>query len=117
MKTDMSEKLKIYSISVMAFKASQDVLELSFIDNGARGEDVTHVEQLPAIVPAHSIKEAAEQAKVFAFNRWTVEDGWYGHQACILPVTKDFYEKAFVAHEAGVVDTLDESEPGECFSF
>lgn len=112
----MEQKLKVYVISVMAFMSTEDALELSFL-TGAEGDISTCIEQLPGIVPASSISEAAEQTKTFALDRWKPSEGWYGHQAAILPVTKNFYEAAFTAYKAGVVDTFDETEQGECFTF
>jgi hypothetical protein len=112
----MSEKLKVYSVSVMAFMAIDDALELSFISEDQTNGEITYIEHLPALIPASTIEEAAERAKEFALNKWQPGAGWYGHQAEILPVTKDFYEAAFRAYKAGVVDTLDDEE-GKFFTF
>lgn len=101
---------------MMAFMAIEDALELSFL-TGAESDVTTYTEHLPGIVPAYSMSEAAEQAKNFALERWKTSDGWYGHQACIMPVTKNFYELAFQAYNAGEIDTFDETEQGECFTF
>lgn len=88
----------------------------SLHDTSVAGES-TYVEHLPALVPAASIKDAAENARAFALDRWKMNEGWYGHQAAIMPVTRDFYEAAFNAHRAGVVDMSDEGEQGETFQF
>jgi hypothetical protein len=40
-----------------------------------------------------------------------------GHQAWIIPVSKNFYEPIFRAYNAGAVDKSDESEQGDCFTF
>ena len=112
----MSEKLRVYSISVMAFMSMDDALELSLITEADTNE-TAYIEHVPGILPAQSIQQAAEAVKIFALERWKVSEGWYGHQACILPITKDFYEKAFEAYEAGLIDTFNEPEPGECFTF
>ncbi len=91
----MSKKLKLYSVSVLAFMPIDDALELSFISEDQTDGEATYIEQLPALIPASTIEEAAERAKKIALNKWQPGAGWYGHQAAILPVTKDFYEAAF----------------------
>jgi len=85
-------------------------------DTTAPGES-TYVEHIPALIPAESIQAAAEAAKKQALNRWKVEEGWHSHQAAIMPVTKDFYDAAFNAHRAGVVDVSDEIEQEQTFQF
>lgn len=101
-------QLKVYAISLMAFSPLHDA--------SASGES-TYVEHLPALVPAESIEEAAEAAKRQAFDRWKVTEGWYSHQAAVMPVTKAFFDAAFGAHRAGVVDIPEEDEPGQTFQF
>lgn len=54
----MSKKLKVYSVSVMAFMLIDDALELSFISEDQTDGETTYIEQLPALIPAFSIKEA-----------------------------------------------------------
>lgn len=63
---------------------------------------------VPAIIVAASIEIAAEQAKEQALERWKPEEGWHTHQANIMAVTSQFYEAAFEAYEAGVIDMSDE---------
>jgi hypothetical protein len=106
----MEEKLRVYIVSVMAFSALNDTT--------VEGES-TFVEHLPAIVPAASIEDAAENACAFAMERWKAVEGWYGHQAAIQPVTQTFYEAAFNAFDADVVELGNEGkdEPGQVFQF
>jgi hypothetical protein len=52
----------VYVISVMAFMDINDALELSLL-TGAESDVTFYIEHLPAIVPAFSMKEAAEDAK------------------------------------------------------
>jgi hypothetical protein len=113
----MTKKLKMYAVSVMAFKPNDDVLNLPFINDPDESEVVTLVHQLPALIPAYSMEEASEEARTFAFARWSESEGWYSHQAAITPVTNQFYEAAFLAYKAGVVDVSDETEEGQAFNF
>jgi hypothetical protein len=69
------------------------------------------------LVPAGSIEEAAENAKNFALDKWKLSEGWFGHQASIMSVTKSFYDAAFNAKQAGIVDVDDENEEGQVFRF
>jgi hypothetical protein len=100
------EKVRVYSVAVMAFSQLHEKAP-------ARG---TYVESLPALIPAGSIGEAAELAKSFAFKQWPINETWYGHQASIEPVTKQFFEIALEAYSAGAVD-LTESELPNVFQF
>lgn len=113
----MHKKLKVYAVSVMAFMSTDDALSLSFITEAMTDGEITYIEQLPALIPAYSIDEASEQSKTFALGRWKVSEGWYGHQAAIMPVTKDFYEKAINCYNEGGVDMTDDTETGQCFNF
>jgi hypothetical protein len=103
----MPEKIKVYIVAMLAFSPLQD---------GTPGGG-TYSESIPAIIPAASMDEAAEAAKKVALDRWKVSEGWYGHQANILPVTKAFYDAAFTAYDAGIVDIPDEDEPGGSYNF
>lgn len=76
----------------------------------------TWVEHLPALVPAASINAASEQVEVFAKDRWKLSEGWYGHQAVITPVTKEFFDLALDALEAGAIDEGD-AETEQTFQF
>jgi hypothetical protein len=53
-----------------------------------------------------------EQAKIQSFERWKISEGWYGHQAAIIPVTKQVFELALSAFVAGAIDTMNEEK--EC---
>lgn len=110
------DKLKVYAISIMAFRQASDTLELSVISDIPSDGNICIVEQLPGLVPAESIEAAAESAKAEAFSKWQTSEAWYGHQAAIMPVTKQFFELALKALAAGAIDTI--TEEGErCFSF
>jgi hypothetical protein len=103
----MGEKLKVYCIALIAFSHLHDA------DTGAG----TYVENVPALVPADSIEEAAQAAREHAMTRWPPSQGWYGHQAAIEPVTAKFFEAAFRAHAAGVVEESADTEAPEVFQF
>ena len=92
--------MRIYSVSLLAF---------SRLDDGT-ATGGTYVEQIPALIQAESIQSAGQQAGEQALNRWKVDEGWYGHQADVLPVTKAFYDAAFEAQRLGIVN-LEEEEP------
>lgn len=97
--------MKIYAISILAFSPLHDA--------DTKTEN-TYVEQIPAIVPAESIAHAARNARDYAYQRWNPNDGWYGHQATVMSVTKEFYEAAGRALNDGLIDwTPDE---GQCFT-
>lgn len=105
----MNTKIGIYSVAVIAFKIR--------IDRRTDGEvrEGSYVEQRPALIPAENIYAAAEEAKHFAFDLWPKEEGWYGHQAAIQPVTNYFMETGFEAFQAGII-SLDTEEP-QAFNF
>ncbi len=97
--------MKIYIVSVMAFQPRA----------GAFNQTISWAEMLPALIPAHSIEEAAKNAERFAFERWQESDGWYGHSAAIKSVTQDFYEAADIARAADILDSKTNEE--RCFFF
>ena len=98
--------MKIFAVAILAFLESRD----------QNDEPIgTISECIPALIPAASMQAAAAPARVHAFERWKTEEGWSQHQANILPVTKTFYDAAFEAHNAGVLDMSD--EPGQTFNF
>ncbi len=101
-------KMKIYVVSIMAF---------STLINSERPEIGSFVEHIPALIPAASIEDAAEAAKNFALDKWKQSEGWSGHQAAVIKVTKKFYDAAFEADEADIVDTYDETEEERMFQF
>jgi hypothetical protein len=88
-------KIKVYAVSVAAFAP--------FSDKSTPGIN-TYVEHLPALIPADSIEEAAENIKAFALERWKLSEGWSGHQAAITSVTTAFFDAALNALEAGQID-------------
>lgn len=100
------DQVRVYAVSVMAFSQLHPM--------APRGG--TYVEHRPALVPASSIEEAAESAREFAFEVWPISETWYGHQAAIQPVTKEFFDVALRAHEAGVIDQMT-VEAAETFRF
>jgi hypothetical protein len=103
----MSEtNVKIYAVSVLAMSQLHEL--------APRGG--SYIEHRPALVPASSIDEAAEAAKEFAFQVWPVGDNWYGHQAAIQPVTKEFFDIALRARDAGAIDLMTD-EPPDTFRF
>ncbi len=100
--------MKIFVVSVMAFSPLVDTDDPRF---------ETWVENTAALIPAASIEEAAELAKAFAVDKWKPSEGWYGHQAAIIKVTKGFYDAAFAAEEAGIIDSYDETPEEQVFQF
>jgi hypothetical protein len=104
----MNGKLfRIYFGSVMAFS----MLHKNAPSGG------TYTEHKPLILLAHSINEAAEKAKVFAFESWPIDETWYGHQAAIIAVSKEFYDNIFEADDLDLLDLSDEGETGDAFLF
>jgi hypothetical protein len=99
----VSEQLKVYIASIVASS--------SLAVEGVETTTVTmHV---PLLVPARSMTEASERCREQALERWPISEGWYGHQAAIIPVTQEFYRHAFEAHGAGVVDLSEDEQQGE----
>ncbi len=111
-----NEKLKVYSISVMAMLPINDALELSVITEAEAFDINTYIEHTAALIPAKSMEAAADQAKAFALDKWKPDAGWYSHQAVVLPVTKQFFILAFDALDSGVIDELTDEE-ARCFIF
>lgn len=68
------------------------------------------VQHMPSILLAETIEEASEQAKKDAFERWKTEDGWYSHQATILPTPRDLFE---LMADKLTLDALDFSGAGD----
>ncbi len=99
--------MNVYVVSVMAFSP---IVEGS-ISVG------TYCEHIPALIPAESIEDAAENAKNFALDKWKISEGWTGHQAGIKSVTKEFYDAALDALEAGKIDDADSVSEERTFQF
>ena len=107
--------MRIYVVALFAFSPVEDESVPDSSDNGNSnlGADLPfgiRTSVLPALVPAESIEVVIDMCRARAFERWKPEEGWYGHRATILPVTEAFYEAAFKAHDAGVLDMSDEPE-------
>ena len=98
--------MKIYCVSIMAMQTRQN----------DRKEEITWVETTPSLIPAQTMEEAAANAKAFAFNKWSVQDGWFCHSAAITTVTKEFYAAADSARKAGILN-MSNDEPEKCFFF
>jgi hypothetical protein len=92
--------MRVYTIAAFAMSPLADGTP----DGG------TYMEAFPCLIPAESIQDAAAQVRAVAMDRWKPDEGWYGHQAEILPVTKAFYDAAFEAARAGIID-LEEEAP------
>lgn len=103
-------KLKVYAASILAFQFRADLRPDGRVLEGSL------TMQKPALIPADSIEDAAKRAKEFAFREWPRNAGWYGHQAAIMPVTKEFIELAVHVTKLDQIDDHDE-EPGQCFNF
>jgi hypothetical protein len=108
----MSEPMtKIYIGALTAIFPSLD---------GAGNQTRSTFFSIPAMLPAVSVEAAAEAARAASFERWKAEDGWYGHQANIMPVTKAFLQATLNACAAGVVGDIEElsdDEPPQTFNF
>jgi hypothetical protein len=100
--------MKVYAISVMAF---------SGVSDNEGNQTNTYVKHLPALQPAASIEQAADIAKNHALGRWKQSEGWYGHQAVIMPVPKSFYYATLDALKAGIVDESEDGEREQVFHF
>lgn len=101
--------MKIYIAAIIAFSPIQNV--------DANREDSLSM-MMPALIPAENIDAAAEECKQHAFDRWKPDEGWYGHHADVMPVTKDFFDKAFAAYRAGIIDMTPEGfEDGRSYTF
>lgn len=105
----MDNQLRIYTVSVLAFRFRPDMLPDGRIREG------TYAEQRPALIPAVTIQDAAEQSKNFALDLWPKADGWYGHQAAVVPVTNYFLETVFEVFKAGAIGP--DSEEPQTFDF
>lgn len=97
----MADQIRVYAVSIMAFSQLHE--------NAPAGG--TYVEHIPGLVPAHSIEDAADRAKEKAFERWPIDQTWYGHQAAIEPVTNAFFDVAIQAYKAGEIDSSDAEQP------
>jgi hypothetical protein len=64
----------IYVVSILALRAES-----------SEGIQLSHA---PVLIGAASLDEAATLVSEIALNRYKPEDGWYNHQAAILPSTK-----------------------------
>lgn len=102
----MTDKIRVYAVSIMAMSQVQDAGETGV------GSLVT---QKPALIPATSIEEAAENARAHVFAEWPTSEGWYGHQAVVMPVTQQFFDLAQAVWIAGGVG--EDAEEARCFEF
>jgi hypothetical protein len=101
--------MKIYVAAIIAFSPIQDV-------DDPREHSLSMT--MPALIPAENIDAAAEQCKQHAFARWKPAEGWYGHHADVMPVTKEFFDKALAAYMAGVIDLTPEGfDEGRSYTF
>jgi hypothetical protein len=98
--------MKYYIASLLAFTEVQDTTDTI---------PLFLTESIPAIIPADSIEQAGEQAHKYLIERWKPEEGWHKHQANIMPVSHAFYDEAFRAYDAGILDMSD--EPGRTINF
>jgi len=103
----MTTKLKIYVVSILAFSPLQDT--------SVPGES-TYAEHTASMIPAESARAAALAAREYAYERWKLGEGWYGHQAAVMAVTRAFYDAAATAQRADVVD-MSEDPGGDTFVF
>jgi hypothetical protein len=99
--------MNIYVVSVLAFSPIAE----GSISVGS------YYEHIPALIPAESIEDAAENAKNFALDKWKISEGWTGHQAAIISVTQGFYDAALSALEAGIIDDADSVSEERTFQF
>ena len=101
--------MKIYIAAIIAFAPLEDV---------ERSGESSITMTIPAMVPAENIDAAAEQCRQHALARWPTSEGWYGHHADIMPITRDFYEKALSAYRAGILDLTSEGfDEGRSYTF
>ncbi len=101
--------MKIYIAAIIAFSPLEDV---------DRGGENSLTMAIPAMIPAENIDAAAEQCRQYALSRWPPNEGWYGHHADIMPITRDFYDKALTAYQAGILDLTSEGfDEGRSYTF
>ncbi len=91
----MTDKLKIYVVSILAMSPLQNADHLGI---------TTWIENLPGIVPAHSEAEALKSARQQALAKWPEAAGWHSHAGTVLEVTREVFDLADGARLAGVVD-------------
>lgn len=112
--------MKIYAVALLAFSDIQDASNQNQSDQDSEiAVDVplgTYTECLPALIPADSMQEAFEQARVFALDKWKTDEGWHTHQANIMPVPEKIYDAIFAALDANTLEVGDD-EPGQTFNF
>lgn len=103
------EKLRVYTVSILAFKPRVEVLP----DNRVREASTAY--QLPGLIPAEHLDAAGEAALGKAFEEWPRSEGYYGHQAAVIPVTKQFFDLADEARKAGAIEDDVDEGPGRVF--
>ena len=102
--------MKLYVAAIVAFSPVED------LEDGRETGITSITAALPGIVFAENIDEAAEQCRQQAFTAFKVAEGWSGHHADILPVTKEFFDQAFRMYPA--MDLTPEGfEEGQSYSF
>lgn len=101
--------MKLYVAAIIAFAPLQNL-------DDKREDSLAYT--LPGLIAAEDIDTAAEQCRQRAFDRWKPEDGWYGHHAEILPITKSFVDQVLAMRLAGVLDLTPEGfEDGRSYTF
>lgn len=97
-------RVKLYFISVIA------------VSQVPGEEDIQRTRHLPLIEFAETIEKAAAKAKDFALEKWKTAEGWFSHQAVIIPFTPALY-KSIASSYKGDALNLSEDEEGSTFNF